>query len=160
MAHTGLLDHDEVGIYCGPVRITNRADGQYFSCDPLSDDNIVEEGTDAAAVIIKTGSSVWTATLTVLASATRENTYLWGLRQAHRNTPGGLPFPFALRHRATVLVSAAAVIQRAPTIAYSRTGQDARAYALILTNFDGTVSGFELDTAKPIPEEITALAQP
>lgn len=156
--HHGLLDHSEVGIWVGPIKLLHLADGQYLSSEQAGDDFTFEEGVNANSVLIKVGSAVWLTTVTIMKSSTRDNGILWALRKLGLQRKGAFPFPLSIRHRATILASTTAVIRRAPTVAYSRSGADAQAWSFICPGFDGVLSGFELDDALPFPEEILALA--
>ncbi len=156
-AAKGLLDHDEVYIRVATKNMRNRADGQYFTCSPTSDEMTAEEGTDRAVVLTKIASSLWTASLSLMPNAP-ENDFLDGLSELNRNTPGGFGFSFSFRHKRTVLISTVAFIARKPDISKSRTTGDSMTWNLLLPDYNGKIGGFTLDSNKPIPQAVLDLA--
>ena len=160
MPHKGLLDHREVRIIVLGRRIQDLADGTYFTCQQTSDDAVAEEGVGGAVVITKTGAQLWEATVSIMASSQRFNSFLWLIRKAWVEAPGGIPIPFALSHKGTELITSSAIIRRPPAVSYARTSAGTRDWTFLLPGYDGSLGGFELDTEAPVPDSIYAALAP
>lgn len=159
MAHKGLLDHREVRIVVASRRVTDLADGTYFTCSQTADDAVAEEGVNGAVVITKTGASLWEGSITLMASSPF-NAFFDATRKLWISTPGGFPIPFALMHKTTQLFSSSMIFKKPPAISYARTSAGTREWGLILPGYDGIIGGFELDSTAPIPEAIYAALAP